>query len=231
MFVAFHRFHLKGCLGGVLAHGVQKLPKLHANASGSFVVYWNENKTDEVSYYQSNDSSEMKVDRDLGVQSWNRTRCVQFHLYQRPLFEQIRDDEPSDLRAEGTLAEEAPNDIEERTPITLSPEPSVGQVPSGGNTEDGGNSDVDNDTFWSDGMIAMRSEKNSSDIAFSHFEDQWNQIFMLDAPPDAEIIHEQVDAGYSFVPAFAERYLRQSALDFQQWTWPRDIDHEMERLD
>jgi len=176
------------------AQRVQELSKLHAHASGLFAIYWNEDKTDEMSYYQ------------------------------RPLLEKIRDVELSDVVTRGAMAEEVSQDIEERTT-----EPSVGRVPSGGNI-DGGNSDVDYDTFWSDGMIAMRSEKNSSDIAFSQFEDQWNQIFMLDAPPDAEIIHEQVDTGYSFVPVFAERYRQQSALDFQQWTWLKDIDHEMERL-
>ena len=59
VYIATHVFHLKHCLIGTLAHGVQKLPALNREAIGSFVAAWLPDNLNEIQYYTFNDNREV----------------------------------------------------------------------------------------------------------------------------------------------------------------------------
>ena len=137
----------------------------------------------------------------------------------------ILDDDANLNRMGGHLAQEIPGEeAEVRTPITVSPDGSVGRAPSDSDADSVGDAD-----FWTRWMEEMKSDPPSELLA-TQCEDEIQMIHALSFPPDPTYYEEPAVCCYEYLHAFGERYSRPTVETLQEGKWQQDVDLEMDRL-
>ena len=149
---------------------------------------------------------------------------VQFHLYRHTLANTILDEDPNLNRIEGNLTQESLfGDPELRTPITASPDASLGRDPD---------SEVDSvrdEAFWTRWMEEMKSDPPNEQLTMDT-EDEIEAIHSLSSPPDLTYYEEPAVCCYEYLHAFEERYSRQAVNTPQEGKWQQEVDLEMDKL-
>ena len=120
--VALNFLYREGCLGGLCAHGVQKLPPLSTGALGSITIYWN--ASDITDYHYFHDDDALMVNMDALTKDWRNTFLIQFAFYDTSTTAMARMDEPTVPQLGGVredvLQQQDTNSGIVRTPITVS---------------------------------------------------------------------------------------------------------------
>ena len=154
---------------------------------------------------------------------WSQVRLVQFHLYDQMLANTILDDDAELSRTEGNLPQEIPQEqVEVRTPITVTPGSSIGQAPSDRDDES-----VGDDVFWAQWMEEMKSDPPDEKMV-AEIDDDLATIHSLSEPPDPTYYEEPTLFCYQYLHAFEERYARPPVNNSQKGKWQQDVDREMD---
>ena len=185
--VASCQLCLSGCLGGVLAYGVQRLPRLNLGAVGSMICFRLPAEPDRMYYRSIMDTKEIWTPRVLEMgNQWPQYCIIQFHVYPDSVLQEAQDEDRRVPEASGIhLPEEDPSI---RSPISFRSATSSAQSPSHVSSASAAASRDDqaavaDDGFWEEWDQEIADDCLAASDVSPCVED-WEQVFAYGRPPD-----------------------------------------------
>ena len=182
--VVAHHPHLAGCFSGSLAHGVQKLPALCVQASGSLVCSWLVDQLDQISYRTFEDIRAIWTPRVLEFSAaWPRCALIQFNVYPTNVLNELDDEGQGLPRGDPNLPETGPSPIV-RSSISLRMLDSPQDVPS----PLASSAEPDEAQLWQvwhDELVRDSAEASLSDSSANDHDDWLEDTMSLPFPPDS----------------------------------------------